>query len=225
MIENRTFQAYRNLAMTMFVAILLSGCLGPDDDDENASASTGAEPSGNSAPLIAGFPARAVKINEVYNFRPDASDADGDALSFTIENKPNWANFDSSTGVISGTPTIADVGVHAMIVIAVTDGAATTELRPFAIDVSQSALGSVSLSWTAPTQNSDGSALIDLAGYNIYYGTTSGSYDQQIRIDNPSVTTFVVEELVADTYYFAATSFNQLNVESAFSGEAIRTVD
>ena len=34
-----------------------------------------------------------------------------------------------------------------------------------------SSSGTVTLSWTPPTQNVDGSYLTDLAGYNIYYGT------------------------------------------------------
>ena len=44
-------------------------------------------------------------------------------------------------------------------------------LPAFSITVTQVGLGSMSLSWTPPTQNTDGSALTDLAGYKLYYGT------------------------------------------------------
>jgi hypothetical protein len=161
----------------------------------------------------------------MYEFEPNAADADGDSLSFQVTNKPNWASFDASTGRLSGQPTLDNVGTYGDIVISVSDGIASSSLRAFSVTVSQTALGNVTLSWAAPTQNSDGSALMDLAGYKIYYGKSSGIYDHEIRIDSPSVTTYVVDNLVPDTYYFAATSFNTSGVESEFSGEAVRTVN
>jgi hypothetical protein len=83
----------------------------------------------------------------------------------------------------------------------------------------------MSLSWTAPTQNDDGSALTDLAGYKIYYGTAPGNYTQQIRIDNLSVTTDLIENLLPKTYYIVATAFNSAGVESSYSSMATKTVE
>jgi hypothetical protein len=68
-------------------------------------------------------------------------------------------------------------------------------------------------------------ALMDLAGYKIYYRKSSGSYVQEVRIDNPSISTYVVDQLSPDTYYFAATAFNTSGVESSFSSEVARTVN
>jgi hypothetical protein len=107
----------------------------------------------------------------------------------------------------------------------VSDGKSTTSLQTFAITVSQSALGAVTLSWVAPTQNSDGSPLTDLAGYKIYYRTEIENYYQEIRIDNPGITTYVIEQLSPATYFFAATAYNISGVESAFSGKVMRVVD
>jgi hypothetical protein len=95
----------------------------------------------------------------------------------------------------------------------------------FAIEVTQVATASVTLSWTAPTQNEDGSALTDLAGFNIYYGKSSGSYSNTIRIDGSVTTTYVVENLSPDTYYFVATAFNESGIESRYSGEAVKTLN
>lgn len=67
--------------------------------------------------------------------------------------------------------------------------------------------------------------MTDLAGYKIYYGKSSRSYTSQIRIDNPGVTTYVVDNLTPDTYYFAATASNASGIESSFSGEAVKTVN
>lgn len=38
----------------------------------------------------------------------------------------------------------------------------------------------ITLSWTAPVANSDGTPLTDLAGYNVYYGTATGNYNKNI---------------------------------------------
>jgi len=86
--------------------------------------------------------------------------------------------------------------------------------------------GSVQLSWQPPTENADGSTLTDLSGYNIYVGTTSNTYDyMEIQLDNPGLTAYVVDNLDPGTYYFAATAFNSSGVESALSGEVVRTVN
>ena len=148
----------RNSLIILLTVSLLGGCL----SDEG---------SGNNSPLISGNPPPAVLVSEFYDFVPNASDPDGDSLTFTVTNKPNWANFDSSTGRLSGQPTLGNVGTIANIVISVSDGTTSRSLRAFSVTVSQTALGNVTLSWVAPNQNTDGSALTDLAGYKIFYGT------------------------------------------------------
>ena len=87
------------------------------------------------------------------------------------------------------------------------------------------AVGAVTLNWYPPTQNLDGSPLVDLAGYNIYVGTSSNEYEQTIRLENPGLTTYIVENLSAGTYYIAATAFNSSGVESPFSGEVVKTLN
>ncbi|PIW59876.1 putative Ig domain-containing protein, partial [Shewanella sp. CG12_big_fil_rev_8_21_14_0_65_47_15] len=91
----------------------------------------------NDAPVISGTPATTIAEDAAYNFTPSASDEDsGDTLSFSISNKPSWASFNTSTGQLSGTPTNADVGTSAGIVIGVFDGTVTTHLSSFSITVS-----------------------------------------------------------------------------------------
>ena len=205
----------------------LSGCLTGGDVDEpglTTSASPTPPAGTNGAPSISGNPPPAIVVGNQYSFRPDASDPDGDTLTFEIQNKPDWADFDASTGTLSGMAPLGTEGEYAGILIIVSDGTNSTSLPAFSIDVTQAALGSVTLSWTPPTENTDGSPLTDLAGYRIRYGTSSGSYPNQISIDNPGLTTYVVENLVADTYYFVASARNAEGAESSFSNEVQRTV-
>ena len=90
----------------------------------------------------------------------------------------------------------------------------------------RSGIGSVTLTWQPPTQNADGSPLTDLSGYNIYVGTNTNTYDyMEIRLDNPGLTAYVVENLEPGTYYIAATSFNSSGIESSYSREIIRIVN
>ena len=64
----------------------------------------------------------------------------------------------------------------------------------------------------------------DLAGFRIYYGTTLNQWTNQINIDNPGITTYVVENLSPDTYYFVATAINSSGAESGYSNAATRTI-
>jgi hypothetical protein len=89
----------------------------------------------NRAPQISGTPGNAVIAGTFYEFLPTASDADGDRLSFTIENLPRWAGFEPAIGRVYGTPAIGDLGLYTGIVIRVSDGAATNALGPFAVIV------------------------------------------------------------------------------------------
>ncbi len=85
----------------------------------------------------------------------------------------------------------------------------------------EKAYSATTLTWTAPTTNSDGSPLTDLAGYNLYYGTSSGNYTNTIHVGN--ATTYTLN-LSVGSYYFVATAYNSLGVESSDSNQVVKTV-
>lgn len=216
-----------NLALcivTLFALQLLGGCLESGSDTVEQEAAPGGS-GGNSAPTISGTPPNEARIGQQYSFNPSSSDPDGDTLTFTISNKPSWANFNTSTGRLVGTPVAGDEGTYSNIRITVSDGSASVSTPQFAINVQQTSMGSATLSWNPPTQNTDGTALTNLSAYKIYYGTTVNNYPNQIRIDNIGITTYVVENLPANTYYFVSTAINSNGMESSFSNVATKVVN
>ena len=85
--------------------------------------------------------------------------------------------------------------------------------------------GNATVSWIPPTENTDGSNLgADLAGYRIYYGTSSGDYSNSLEISNPGLSSVVVEGLDEATWCFVMTAVNTIGIESSFSEEACLNV-
>lgn len=175
-------------------------------------------------PTISGTPATSVAVGGTYRFQPSASDPNGDTLAFSITNRPTWATFNTTNGLLTGQPTLANVGSYANITIRVSDGTTTVSLPAFSINVAQASSGTASLSWTPPTTNTDGSTLTNLAGYRISYGTSASALTQQIQISNPGVASYVVSGLGSGTYYFAIRAYNTAGAESASSTVASKTI-
>jgi len=180
----------------------------------------------NNSPMISGTPQRVVAVGQRYSFRPRVSDPDSTVFRFEIAGKPSWASFDVLTGSLTGTPAAGDEGFYTGIEISVTDGIDTVTLPAFSVEVvaAGTATGSVTLNWTPPTQNEDGSQLTDLAGYRILWSRDGGTFSNSVRINNPSVTRYVVENLTPGTYEFAATAINAAGVESRFSNAITKTI-
>jgi len=178
----------------------------------------------NTAPTLSGTPVSAINVDTAYSFQPSAADADGDTLTFAIANKPSWATFSATTGRLSGTPTAASAGTYSNIAISVSDGKATVALPSFSVAVNQVSMGVATLTWTAPTQNVDGTALTNLAGYRVYYGTSSSALTQSVQVSNAGVTTYLVENLSPATYYFSVRSYTSTGVESTNSNIASKTI-
>lgn len=173
---------------------------------------------------ISGSPPTSVNVGAAYNFTPTASDPGGHTLTFSIQNAPSWATFNTSTGQLSGTPTATYAGTYSNIVISATDGNTSASLSPFAITVNQISNGSATINWTPPLYNTDGSALTDLAGYKIYYGTASNSLTQMVQVANAGVASYTLSNLTSGTWYFGVTAYDATGAESALSNVASKTV-
>ena len=213
------------------VSALLSGCGGMGDDNSPTGASSSSAPGAStesSVPTIklSGTPPGTVVAGNAYVFLPTVQTTGGTA-TLSATGLPSWATINSSTGEISGTPTSGDVGTTSTIAIIAVDGSATASLPAFRIDVTApgaSTVGSASLSWEAPTLNTNGTALTDLAGYHIYYGTSVGALNSFIDVPGAATTEYEISNLSSGTYYFIVVAYNSLGFESPGSNQASKTI-
>jgi hypothetical protein len=161
---------------------------------------------------------------------PDASvTLAGTAESDTGIVSVEWVNNRGGQGTASGTNSWRtdslplEMGNNKFTVTA-KDGFGASATRTLTVKRETNGTGSVTLSWQPPTTREDGSPLTNLAGYYIYYGRMSGIYDFDIKIDNPGVTTYVVEELNPGTWYFVLSSYDSDGIESDYSNEISKEV-
>lgn len=223
MVRNLGFRF--SLLVCWGVFALLSGCgMG---DDAPAASSPAAAAVGTSVPTISlsGTPPTSVVAGSLYVFQPTVSTTGGTA-TFSASGLPSWASVNASTGEISGTPSSSNVGVTGDIIVSASDGGATTSLAPFKIDVTAAAAGtgSATLSWTVPTENTNGTPATNLAGYHIYYGTNPGELNTVIDVPGAKTTEYEISNLRSGTYYFAVAAYNSQGVDSADSNEESKTI-
>jgi hypothetical protein len=194
------------------ILVLTAGCSG----SENAHIELGQ--SSKFQLSITGEPISSAAVGIAYSFQPTTNAPAGTRLKFTVSNKPGWANFDSETGALFGTPTAADIGEYGPIRVRVSDGASSQQLAPFNLSVTALPQVLVSISWLSPTSGSDTTnSPGDLAGYHIYYGQNENELTDVINISDPTVTNLLIENLSSGTWYFAVTTYNDKEVESKLS--------
>lgn len=115
------------------------------------------------------------------------------------------------------------------IPMAAAPGHATTTIPLYDMDTGQprplNAIPSqfrsrTTLSWTAPTTNEDGTPLLDLEGYKIYYAQTQnspGTGDRRQILIPQKTTSIVLYNLSSGTWCFQVTAYDTSLNESGFS--------
>jgi hypothetical protein len=135
----------------------------------------------------------------------------------------SWANGDmrpktimipiSNAQPFTGTKTL-------VVAIAGAQGALMDTVTSSVVTINGNAVtttGTATVSWTAPTLNTDGLPITDLAGYNLYYGTSSTTMTNVIAINNPATSSYLIRNLAPGTWYFAIVAYNTQARESTFS--------
>jgi hypothetical protein len=194
----------------------------------------------HAATSIYGTPKTTANATRWWAFQPWATDTDHRTITYTIRNKPYWASFNSQYGHLYGVPAAANIGTYSNIVITASDGVSSASLPAFSLTVSAlgssggttggsggtptPTTGSATVNWAPPTQNTNGSALTNLAGYTISYGTSATQLTSTVKVANAGLTSYVIENLPAGTYYFGVEAYNSTGQTSSVSNVVSKTI-
>lgn len=176
---------------------------------------------------LTGTPASSITAGQDYQFQPTVAQGGG-VVTFAIQGQPAWATFDTNTGVLTGIPSTANEGTTGNITITGSNGSSSASIGPFKVVIKAPATsrttGSATLTWAAPTQNTDGTPITGLTGYHIYYGTSASALTTTVTITDVSQTSYVVSGLASGTYFFAVDAYNSAAVDSAQSNVGSGTI-
>jgi hypothetical protein len=177
-------------------------------------------------PTISGTPPTSDVAGSPYSFQPSASGPSGTTLAFSVQNKPTWANFSIATGQLYGTPASTQTGIYSNIAVSVSDGVASSSLPPFSITVTSATptTGNATVNWVAPTMNTDGSALADLAGTVVYYGTSASNLNQSVQVAGATQTSYTISNLASGTWYFGGVAYTTTGMQGAMSALVSATI-
>jgi VCBS repeat-containing protein len=147
-----------------------------------------------------------------------AGTRNGNYGSLTIDAAGNWRYAASNTqtaiqSLVNGQ-TLSD-----SLVVNSIDGTAKTVVIAIRGADEASTTAEVTLSWTAPAEREDNSALSlsAIAGYRIYYGASQGQYSDNVTINDSSATDYTFADLPAGTHYFVITTIDTDGLESQYS--------
>jgi fibronectin type 3 domain-containing protein len=124
----------------------------------------------NNAPMINSIPITSSLVGVLYTYNVEATDSDGDALTYTLTSNPPGMTIDSSTGVISWTPNA--VGDYSVI-LKVSDGE-SFDTQSFTITISVTAITTLS----PPTNVSASDGIVNKV--RITWNTVTGASHYQV---------------------------------------------
>lgn len=210
----------------LLTAMIITGCHDDPVENPTPTAEVPAPSSETSAQpvVLKGTPATVVTAGQDYSFKPSVSGTG--PIVFSIAGQPAWSHFDASNGALTGTPGPQDVGQSAKITIAASNSTGSSAIAPFVIEVKTPPVDptAATLSWTPPTENTDGTPATALAGYYVRYGTSPDELDKTITVPGAKSTTCIISGLTEGTYYFAVVAYTAAGTKSGVSNVATQSI-
>ena len=85
---------------------------------------------------------------------------------------------------------------------------------------------SITFDWIIPVERTDGTALLNLAGFRVYQSAQAGVYQVNpvSDINNPGIATYVLDGVGEGLWYFVVTAYDAAGLESDHSNEVSMTI-
>ena len=139
----------------------------------------------NDPPTITSTPVTTATEDTAYSYDVNASDPDvGDTLTYSLVTKPSGMSINATTGVISWTPTNAQVGGNA-VMVRVRDAALAEGTQSFTITVANTN-DPPTASNDSYSVNKNGTLTVPAAGVLSNDGDIDGDSLTAVRVTNPS---------------------------------------
>ena len=126
----------------------------------------------NSSPVIESTPITTAKEGAAYTYGVEATDPNGDTLTYSLTTSPTGMTINSNTGVISWTPTESQIGDNE-VVVDVSDGS-RSETQSFTITVDEAWLTSIVVLPTSTSIAAGSSETISSVTAHYDNGTSAG---------------------------------------------------
>ncbi len=149
-----------------------------------------------------------------------AKTVNGNYGSLTINTAGNW-NYAANNNQTAIQDLVSGTTLNDSLVINSVDGTAHTISITLLGADENTTLTDITLSWVAPAEREDNSALSlsAIAGYKVYYGTSQGQYANSITINDSDAVGYTIVDLPAGTYYLVVTTIDTDGRESQQSSE------
>lgn len=158
----------------------------------------------------------------------DDGDSSAKTVIVPVTSQASGTYFDFALTSIAGQAKFGSPATAAVVVSTTTASTSSSSSGGSSSSSSSSGATSstsaVTISWSAPIDNTNGTALTNLAGYNIYYGNSSTALSEKISLNTVGLLSYVISDLSSGTWYFAVTSVNSAGVESSPSATVSTTI-
>jgi hypothetical protein len=132
----------------------------------------------------------------------------------------NWTTSDAT----AGQQTTAALSATTIFSITCSNGAGSTAQGSVTVTVTPVTTGTATLSWVAPTKNTNGTPVTTLTGYVISYGNSASDLTHSVSVGGGSTTTYEVTGLTTGTWYFAVAAVAADGTTSTPSAVGSKTI-
>lgn len=169
------------------------------------------------------------KLSIIDNDSGEAAFSAGSSIGsygdLSIDAAGNWL-YTANNGQPAIQDLMAGVTLNDRITVRSADGT-TYDINITIVGVDEVGVpGDIHISWVAPSQRQDNSALSlsEIAGYKIYYGSAQGQYSSSIVINDGSTVDYNLQNLNPGAYYIVITTIDTFGRESTYSTESVAVI-